>query len=91
MTAPALSESWSEILRLTPTQRRMLAVLKDGKPHLSNELHACLYDELADKKHGIRTHIYSLRKAVREQSREILCIQVGRATFYQIVHLPYPS
>jgi hypothetical protein len=45
----------------TPVERKMLAVLGDGRPHARPELHACLYDDLGTAA-NIRWHVMNLRR-----------------------------
>ncbi len=55
----------------TPTQAAMLKVLSDGKSHTKEELHACLPDELGDKK-NIRPHLTAIRKKLRPAGQDIV-------------------
>ena len=72
--------------QLTPTQRRMLALLADGKPHCRQALHALLWDE-----HGrlsnIQPHLSHLRKFLRPHRQEIICEIVHRRICYRWVRL----
>jgi len=67
---------------LTPTQKRMLAVLQDGEPHDPIELHECLEDELADMV-NVRVHVSALRKRLRAAGRDV----VSREGCYRLVRL----
>lgn len=58
--------------RLTPTHRRMLAVLADGMPHKREELRACLWDELGPQS-NVWAHISTLRKYLQERGQTIVC------------------
>jgi hypothetical protein len=49
--------------KLTPIQKRMLAVLADGRKHPRQELWAALGDELAPIS-NIRFHLVSIRRAL---------------------------
>ena len=65
----------------TPTQRRMLELLADGKPHTRRELHALLTDELSGGG-AVRRQICEARKIARAQGGEIVC---ERVIFYRHV------
>ena len=56
---------------LTPVQKKMLAVLADGKRHGRERLHKCLSDELGPLS-NIRAHLTALRKRLPE-GQEIVC------------------
>lgn len=68
----------------TPTQRRLLQVLADGKPHTAAELFACLPDDLGEVT-NVRSHLTELRKRLRGKGQEIACELVGRQAFYTLV------
>ncbi len=68
------------IMRYTPTQERMLTLLNDRKPHSTETLRQCLWDDLADPA-TVRTHISLLRMKLRKQSVDLIC----RAGCYQLV------
>lgn len=74
----------------TPTQQAILDVLSDGEGHSTRELHGCLPDELTDLKQ-VRGHIFNLRKKLRPEGQDILCVmQMGRF-YYRWVRLLHPS
>lgn len=68
----------------TPTEKRILAVLADGEPHLRNEVFACLQDPLAKPK-SIHNHLCTLRIKLRYRGQEILCQLIGRSLYYRQV------
>ncbi len=70
----------------TPTQRRMLEVLADGLPHRREELRACLEDELASIE-TMRKHIGAMRKLLRTDGHDIVCISGGRQRAGQYQHV----
>ena len=70
----------------TPTQRAMLEVLKDGRPHTKAELHACLPDELG-RLNSIAPHLSAIRKVLRPRGQDVLCEYRDRARFYRWVRL----
>jgi hypothetical protein len=55
----------------TPTQRKILAVLSDRRPHSPAELFACLPDDLGSVR-NIRPHLTRLRSKLRPR-RDIVC------------------
>jgi DNA-binding CsgD family transcriptional regulator len=65
----------------TPTQRKILAVLSDGRPHSREELFACLPDDLGSVS-NVRAHLSILRRKLR--GRLIVCELHGRAAFYRL-------
>lgn len=67
----------------TPTQRRLLAVLKDGEPHTPQELHSCLVDDLGPVA-NVQPHITALRKILRARGQEIVCEIVAGSTYYRV-------
>lgn len=57
----------------TPTQDKILNVLKDGLPHKTQELIDCLGDSQATNK-NVHTHIDNLRRKLRRIGQEIRCV-----------------
>lgn len=57
---------------LTLTQRRMVNVLLDYRPHTAEELHTCLKDKLSEVT-AIRSHITQIRKLLRRGGVDVLC------------------
>jgi hypothetical protein len=39
-------------LKLSPTQKRLMAILRDGLAHSTEELHTCINDELTGKRYA---------------------------------------
>ena len=70
----------------TPTERRMLELLKDGLPHTRQELHACLEDDLAGIT-AIQAHLSRIRKRLRGIGEEIVCEYYLRTLHYRHVRL----
>jgi len=70
----------------TPTQRRMLALLADGRPHTRHELKALLWDEQSSLG-AVRRQLCEARKVVRAQGGEIVCELVNRRICYRQVRL----
>ena len=88
--------------QLTPTQKAMLCVLADGRPHTREELHACLPSskgltagqqaktaELGALS-NIQNHITAIRKAVCPQGEDVLCVLHKRTICYRYVKLLNP-
>lgn len=83
--------------KITPTQKRILAVLSDGEPHSREELIACLPDwdasvgEQDAYVRNLKHKIATIRKVIRPRGRDILCVltgwKSGRSTKYQQVRL----
>ena len=74
--------------RLTPTQTRMMEVLRDGMPHDREELHACLDDNLSALT-AIQPHLTYIRKVIRIRGEDVLCVLHGRRIKYQHVRVMY--
>ncbi|MFA5056515.1 MAG: hypothetical protein WC485_00240 [Opitutaceae bacterium] len=58
--------------RFTATQRAILKILSDGRPHLLCELHACLPDELSGES-AVRWHLTGIRKVLRLIGEDVIC------------------
>lgn len=69
----------------TPTQFRMLALLKDGKPHLRAELKDCIIDDMACLA-MVSDHISNIRKKL-PKDLHIDCILVGGKINYRLLRL----
>lgn len=75
----------------TPTQRAILDVLSDGKPHTPAELRPCLGDDLAGNA-AVRMHVCRLRKRLRERGQDIVSVTDRHRFRYQHVKLlPLPK
>ena len=70
----------------TPTEFRILQLLRDGLPHRREEVHACLDDDLSALR-SITPHLTRLRKKIQPAGQDILAVTTGRITFYQQVRL----
>ena len=70
----------------TPTQRRILEVLKDGMPHKRKELIDCLQDEMADRI-DLNCQLSLLRRKLRPIGHEIVCEYGQRMLWYRHVLL----
>ena len=72
----------------TPTQRLLLDVLADGRPHSRKELHGC-FDVLADVKR-VRDTISLMRAKLRPKGEDIVCELRRRQIWYRHVRLLKP-
>ena len=70
----------------TPTERKMLSVLRDGLPHKRDELHKCLDDDMAQLS-AIQPHISRIRRRLEPLGETILCVLHMRAIHYQQVRM----
>jgi len=68
----------------TKTQLRILKVLADGKPHQRKELEACL---CGPKRSNLKPHLAAMRKLLRPQGQNILCVVHHRRFEYCWVQL----
>jgi hypothetical protein len=75
----------------TPTQKRILAVLGDGKLHATSELMACLKDEMQPPA-MISQHLNGIRRALRPEGKDVI-YQRGedRISYYRLVRLAAPN
>ena len=71
--------------RLTPTHKKMLALLSDGLPHSKQELYCCLWDDQSAI-NTIAYHISTLRKKP-PPGQAIVCEFTKRAMHYRLVEL----
>ena len=90
--------------KLTPTQKAILCVLADGRPHTREELHACLPSSkglTAEQRSemvlydlgslsNIQNHISAIRKVVCPQGEDVLCVLHKRTICYRYVKLLNP-
>lgn len=77
-------------MSLSPTQRKILEVLGDGKAHTADELKDCIADPLADYS-NVKPHLSHLRITLRKQDEDILCVWIRRQRLYQWVRLLLPK
>lgn len=72
----------------TPTEQRIMDVLKDWKPHTSAQLCAAI-DEMADN-HLLNTHLYSIRGKL--MLKGLYVASIGRMpTYFQLCSLSPPG
>lgn len=57
----------------TPTERRMVILLADGKPHTRKELHACLIDEMGPLC-NIKPHLQAIKRKIEYLGEDIVCV-----------------
>ena len=70
----------------TPTERAMLAVLSDGRPHPRGDLEACLPDALGSPA-NIHPHLTAIRKVLRPLGQDIICQVVNRRNYYRHIRI----
>lgn len=70
--------------RLTPTQRKIMDVLSDGRSHAVADLRALLPDDLAGES-ALRKHICLMRQVVQVQGLDILHHREYRRAYYRLV------
>lgn len=76
-----LDEQVNESLfKLTPSQKILYDILKDGEPHSISELRPCLWDEMSEDI-VVQVKISTLRKKIRPHGLTILSI---KARTYQM-------
>jgi len=80
------AENGTGVPHFTPTEQRILDVVKDGKPHGPVELHKCLDDELSPVI-AIRCHLSNMRKKLRPMGYDIVHVMIGRTHHYRYVSL----
>lgn len=75
----------------TPTERRIVEVLKDCQPHSKNALYDCLEDELSGPT-ALSYHLTNIRHKLRILGYTVApCFPNGSHVHYQIVSLADPS
>lgn len=78
------------VVRLTPTERRMLTMLSDGMPHDREELQKCLWDDRGDKV-NIKPHLSRIRRVLRLDGEDVICEFFGRTLNYRHIILVNPE
>ena len=80
--------------QLFPTSKvktRILALLSDGKRHLTSDLKSCLEDELSVGEgrapEAVYTHVRSIRKVLREKNEDIILEWDNGETYYRHVRI----
>jgi len=73
---------------LTPTQLRILMLLRDGGIHPREDVEACLEDELSK---NIHNHLTRIRKVLVPQGQTILCVMRHRRYHYCWTQLCPPA
>lgn len=68
----------------TPTQIRLLEILKDGELHSRLQLKECLNDELT-KMATLGVHLVFLRKKLRGHGMDVVCQLRGKSILYQLI------
>lgn len=73
-------------MRTTATQRKILGLLSDGKPHPREQVRDCLPDYLSDYR-ALNTHLVNIRRNLRTKGEDIVCVFFQRRIYYQHVIL----
>ena len=75
----------------TPTQRKIMQKLIDGRSHRVAELHTCLVDDLGPVT-NVRPHIVNIRRRIEPLGLTIVCVNkgTGAGTWYRLVRLFSP-
>ena len=71
---------------MTPTERRLVEVFKDGDMHAPFELKSCLHDDLGDMG-NVAVHITKLRKKLRPKGLDVMCQRIDGFSYYRMVRL----
>lgn len=71
---------------LTPTQRRLLDVLADGRQHTAEELRTCLGDEMGDPA-LLRNTIAIMRRRLRPTGYDVTVWRTDNVVAYCLVRL----
>ena len=69
---------------LTETQRRIFALLADGRPHTKREIHGMLNDELAELR-NVNTQVSLIRAKIRPRGLDILVQYVKKSIHFRMV------
>ncbi len=73
------------VMDLTPTQTRIMEVLKDGRPHPVAELWTCLYDELAQEGgNALRMCMSYLRTRLETKGMTVVATRMGEQSAYRL-------
>ena len=71
-------------IEFKPIEAKMAAILEDGQPHLADELHTCLYDELSPRG-NISPHLSGIRKKIAVYDLAVVIVYIKRKVHYQLV------
>lgn len=71
---------------LTPTQRRLIDMLNDGKRHTPAELWQCIDDEQSIRR-NLNVHIQLLRRQLNSVGRDVVYESSGLGNGYRLVHV----
>lgn len=70
----------------TPTQRRLMRLLRDGEAHRRDELMLSLDEEYRTRQH-LNFHLHYLRRKVHPYGYGIICELKMRSIHYRLVKL----
>lgn len=75
---------------LTPTQRKLMSVLKDGQRHESEELRRlCL--RINSSYNLLRVHIHTLRTRIQPSGKSVVCEVISGKAYYRLIEFPKSS
>lgn len=78
------------VKKLTPTQRKLMSVLKDGQRHESEELRRlCL--RINSSYNLLRVHIHTLRAKIQPSGKSVVCEVIGGKAHYRLIEFPKPN
>ena len=69
----------------TPTQRRIIDLLKDGQPHKRDEVRQCV-DDLASLE-TLKQHLIELRKKLRPHGYDVICQILNRGYHHRLIRV----
>ncbi len=73
-----------DLTTLTPTQRRLWEILKDGEPHTKDELWKCIGDETSVSS-NLANHISMLREKLKRHGLQVAYVTTrGMGKRYQM-------
>lgn len=71
-------------IHFSPTEKRILQVLADGKPHAVKLMLPLLDDELSDKGH-LSDHMLRIRRKIEGLGHDIVCVFRKRRMHYRYI------
>jgi predicted Zn-ribbon and HTH transcriptional regulator len=72
-------------MNFTPTERALMEVISDGKPHELEELRE-LIDELSEKQ-AVYFHMCNLRKKLERIGQSIVMVRKRKISYYQLIRI----
>src|SRR5688572_9036537 len=72
-------------VQLTPIQRRIVDLLKDGKPHYREDVLACLENEDATHR-NLSPHLAYLRRRIRPAGYDVIVQVIGYVRYFRMIN-----